>query len=77
MLQVESKRKSRDISKHFFPRLVKLALEGIYGRDGYNRSGEPVPVFCDPYLISLGVSIPLPLLFEANMGYKFGESPEK
>ncbi len=56
--------KSRDISKHFFPHLVNLALEGIYGRDGYNRSGGSVPVFS-----SLGVSIALPLLLEANIGY--------
>ncbi len=38
---------SRDFSKQFFPHRVKLALEGIYGRGGFNRSGEPVPVFSD------------------------------
>ncbi len=37
----------RNFSKQFFPRRVKLALEGIYGRGGYNRSREPVPVFYD------------------------------
>ncbi len=33
--------KSRDFGKQFFPRRVKLALEGIDGRDGFNRSEEP------------------------------------
>ncbi len=28
-----------------FPRRVKLTFKGIEGRGGYNRSGEPVPVF--------------------------------
>ncbi len=37
--------KLRDFSKQFFPRRVKLTLEGVYGRGGYNRSGEPVPVY--------------------------------
>ncbi len=27
----------------------QLALNGIDGRDGYNRSGEPVPIFYDAY----------------------------
>ncbi len=29
------------------PTRVKLTFEGIDGRGGYNRSGEPVPVFYD------------------------------
>ncbi len=29
------------------PTRVKLTFEGIDGRGGYNRSGEPVPVFND------------------------------
>ncbi len=37
----------RDFGKQFFPRRVKLVLEGIYGRGGYNRSREPVPEFYD------------------------------
>ncbi len=32
------------VSKQFFPHRVKLTLEG---RGGYNRSGEPAPVFYD------------------------------
>ncbi len=36
-----------DFSKQFFPRRVKLTLEGIHEKGGYNRSGEPVPVFWD------------------------------
>ncbi len=39
--------KLRDFSKQFSPRRVKLTLEGIYGRDGYIRSGEPVSEFYD------------------------------
>ncbi len=30
-------------------RRVKLALEGIYERSGYNRCGEPVPVFYNSF----------------------------
>ncbi len=41
--------KSRGFSKQFLPRRVKSALEGIDGRGGYNKSGEPVPIPYDSY----------------------------
>ncbi len=41
--------KGRDSSKRFLPRRVKLRFEGIDGRGGYIRSGEPVPIFYDSY----------------------------
>ncbi len=41
--------KSWDFSKLFLPCPGKLALEGIYGRGDYNRSGEPFPILCDSY----------------------------
>ncbi len=45
----EKDEESLDFTKQFLPRLVKLALEGIDGRNGYNRRGEPVPIFYDSY----------------------------
>ncbi len=41
----------RDFSKQFISRRVTLTLEGIYGRGGYNRSGEPVQFFSESYNI--------------------------
>ncbi len=34
-----------EFRKQFFPRRVKLTLEGIDGMGGYKRSGEPVRIF--------------------------------
>ncbi len=33
------------LRKTVLPHRVTLTLEGIYRRGGYNRSGEPVPLF--------------------------------
>ncbi len=37
--------KSREFSKQFFPRRVKLTFEGIYGGADYSCIGGPVSVF--------------------------------